>query len=417
VSGTLSTLEVATTWDVERIRADFPVLEQTVNGKPLIYLDNSASSQVPQVVIDRGSVYIEQEHSNIHRGVHYLSQKATTAYEGAREKVKQFINARESRECIFVRGATEGINLVMHGYGRKFIGAGDEIIISAMEHHSNIVPWQQVCARTGAVLRVAPMDDRGELVMEEFERLLTPRTKMVAVAHASNALGTVNPVDRIVRMAHNVGAKVLLDGSQAVQHLRTDVRALDADFYVFTGHKIYGPTGIGILYGKEALLDAMPPFLGGGDMIRTVTFEGSTWNDLPYKFEAGTPHIAGAIGLGRAIEYFQGVGFDAVQAHEASLLEKATAALSAIDGVRLIGTAREKVAVVSFIIDGVHPHDVGTIVDREGVAIRTGHHCAQPVMDRLGIPATARASFAVYNTLEEIDVLAAAVARARKLLG
>jgi cysteine desulfurase/selenocysteine lyase len=405
------------TLDVTALRADFPVLHQLVHGHPLVYLDNAATSQKPSAVLDTIRHYYELDNANVHRGVHLLSGRATDAYEGAREIVRAFLNAASVREIVFTRNATEAINLVARSWGEENLRPGDEVLISAMEHHSNIVPWQQVCARTGAVLRVAPMDDRGELVMEEFERLLTPGTKMVAVAHASNALGTVNPVDRIVRMAHNVGAKVLLDGSQAVQHLRTDVIALDADFYAFTGHKIYGPTGIGILYGKEALLDAMPPFLGGGDMIRTVTFEGSTWNDLPYKFEAGTPHIAGAIGLGRAIEYFQGVGFDAVQAHEAALLEKATAALSAIDGVRLIGTAREKVAVVSFIIDGVHPHDVGTIVDREGVAIRTGHHCAQPVMDRLGIPATARASFAVYNTLEEIDVLAAAVARARKLLG
>ena len=407
----------ATTFDVTALRADFPVLHQFVHGHPLVYLDNAATSQKPSVVLDTIRRYYELDNANVHRGVHELSGRATDAYEAARERVRAFMNAASIREVVFTRNATESINLVARSWGDENLGAGDEVLITAMEHHSNIVPWQQVCARTGAVLRVAPMDDRGELIMEEFERLLTPRTKMVAVVHVSNALGTVNPVDRIIRMAHNVGARVLVDGSQAVHHLRTDVRALDADFYAFTGHKIYGPTGIGILYGKEALLDAMPPFLGGGDMIRTVTFEESTWNDLPYKFEAGTPHIAGAIGLGRAIEYLEGVGFEAVQAHEAALLDKATAALSAIDGVRLIGTARHKVAVVSFVIDGVHPHDVGTIVDREGVAIRTGHHCAQPVMDRLGIPATARASFAMYNTLEEVDVLAAAVTRARTLLG
>jgi cysteine desulfurase/selenocysteine lyase len=407
----------ATTFDVTALRADFPVLHQLVHGHPLVYLDNAATSQKPSVVLDAIRHYYELDNANVHRGVHELSGRATDAYEAARERVRGFLNAASVREVVFTRNATESINLVARSWGDENLRAGDEVLITAMEHHSNIVPWQQVCARTGAVLRVAPMDDRGELVMEEFERLLTPRTKMVAVVHASNALGTVNPVERIVRMAHDVGATVLIDGSQAVHHLRIDVRALDADFYAFTGHKVYGPTGIGILHGKEALLEAMPPFLGGGDMIRTVTFEGSTWNDLPYKFEAGTPHIAGAIGLGRAIEYLQGVGFEAVQAHEAALLDKATAALSAIDGVRLIGTARNKVAVVSFIIDGVHPHDVGTIVDREGVAIRTGHHCAQPVMDRLGIPATARASFAMYNTLEEVDVLAAAVARARRLLG
>ena len=407
----------AITFDVTAIRADFPVLHQLVHGHPLVYLDNAATSQKPSVVLDTIRHYYELDNANVHRGVHALSGRATDAYEAARERVRAFMNAASIREVVFTRNATESINLVARSWGDENLRAGDEVLITTMEHHSNIVPWQQVCGRTGAVLRVVPMDDRGELVMEEFERLLTPRTKMVAVVHASNALGTVNPVDQIIQMAHDVDAKVLVDGSQAVHHLRTDVRALDADFYAFTGHKIYGPTGIGILYGKEALLDAMPPFLGGGDMIRTVTLEESTWNDLPYKFEAGTPHIAGAIGLGRAIEYLEGVGFEAVQAHEAALLAKATAALSAIDGVRLIGTARHKVAVVSFIIDGVHPHDVGTIVDREGVAIRTGHHCAQPVMDRLGIPATARASFAMYNTLEEIDVLAAAVTRARTLLG
>jgi len=407
----------ATTFDVTALRADFPALRQLVHGHPLVYLDNAATSQKPSVVLDTIRHYYELDNANVHRGVHELSGRATDAYEAARERVRAFMNAASVREIVFTRNATESINLVARSWGDENLRAGDEVLITTMEHHSNIVPWQQVCARTGAVLRVVPMDDRGELVMEELERLLTPRTKMVAVVHASNALGTVNPVDQIIRMAHDVGAKVLVDGSQAVHHLRTDVRALDADFYAFTGHKIYGPTGIGILYAKEALLDAMPPFLGGGDMIRTVTLEESTWNDLPYKFEAGTPHIAGAIGLGRAIEYLESVGFEAVQAHEAALLAKATAALSAIDGVRLIGTARHKVAVVSFIIDGVHPHDVGTIVDREGVAIRTGHHCAQPVMDRLGIPATARASFAIYNTLEEIDVLAAAVTKARTLLG
>jgi cysteine desulfurase/selenocysteine lyase len=409
------------TFDVDALRADFPVLHQQVHGHPLVYLDNAATAQKPAVVLDTLRHYYEFDNANVHRGVHELSGRATDAYEGARETIRAFLGAASVREIVFTRNATEAINLVARSWGDGNLRAGDEVLITAMEHHSNIVPWQQLCARTGAVLRVAPMDDRGELIFgtsgEAFERLLTPRTKMVAVVHASNALGTVNPVDRIVRLAHAVGAKVLIDGSQAVHHLPVDVRALDADFYAFTGHKIYGPTGIGILHGKEALLDAMPPFLGGGDMIRTVTFEGSTWNDLPYKFEAGTPHIAGAIGLGRAIEYLQSVGFDAVQAHEAALLEKASATLGAIDGVRLVGTAREKVAVVSFTIDGVHPHDIGTVVDREGVAIRTGHHCAQPVMDRLGIPATARASFAMYNTLEEIDVLAAAVAKARRLLG
>ena len=407
----------AATLDVTAIRADFPALHQRVHGHPLVYLDNAATSQKPSVVLDTLRRYYELDNANIHRGVHELSQRATDAYEGAREIVRTFIGASSVREIVFTRNATEAINLVARTWGDEHLGAGDDVLITAMEHHSNIVPWQQVCERTGAVLRVAPMDDRGELVMDGFARLLTPRTKMVAVAHVSNALGTINPVDRIVRLAREAGAAVLIDGSQAVSHMPVDVRALDADFYAFTGHKIYGPTGMGVLYGKEALLDAMPPFLGGGDMIRTVTFEQSTWNDLPYKFEAGTPNIAGAIGLGRAIEYVRNIGFDAIHAHEVALLEKATAALGAIDGVRVVGTAREKAAVLSFVIDGVHPHDIGTIVDREGVAIRTGHHCAQPVMDRLGIPATARASFAMYNTLDEIDVLAAAVRKARQLLG
>jgi cysteine desulfurase/selenocysteine lyase len=405
------------TYDVTALRRDFPVLHQRVHGRPLVYLDNAATSQKPSVVLDAIRQYYELDNANVHRGVHELSGRATDAYEGARERVRAFLNAATTREIVFTRNATEAINLVARSWGEENLRSGDEVLITTMEHHSNIVPWQQVCARTGGVLRAVPMDDRGELVMEECERLVTPRTKMVAVVHASNALGTINPIERIIRLARAAGATVLIDGSQAVHHIPVDVRALDADFYAFTGHKVYGPTGIGVLYGKETLLDAMPPFLGGGDMIRTVTLECSTWNDLPYKFEAGTPHIAGAIGLGRAIAYLESVGLDAIQAHEMALLEKATAALSAIEGVRLVGTARAKVAVVSFTIDGVHPHDIGTIVDREGVAIRTGHHCAQPVMDRLGIPATARASFAMYNTLDEIDVLAAAVAKARTLLG
>ena len=406
--GTLSTLEpaVADTWDVERIRADFPVLQQTVNGKPLVYLDNSASSQVPQVVIDRGSIYLEQEHSNIHRGVHYLSQKATTAYEGAREKVKRFINARDVRECIFVRGATEGINLVMHGYGRKFIGAGDEIIISAMEHHANIVPWQMLCEEKGARLRVIPMNDAGELLLDEYDGLLNERTKLVAVLHVSNALGTINPVKEMIAQAHKYGVPVLIDGAQAAPHMPVDVQDLDCDFYAFSGHKMYAPTGSGIVYGKLELLEKMNPFQGGGDMIKTVTFEKTTYADPPNRFEAGTPAIASQIGLGAAIDYLNSIGRERAAAYEAELLRYATERVSAIEGVRIIGTAKNKASVLSFVIDDIHPHDIGTILDQEGIAVRAGHHCAQPVMQRFNVPATARASFSFYNTREEIDVLA-----------
>jgi cysteine desulfurase / selenocysteine lyase len=408
----VSTADVLTTtindgtWNVERIRADFPVLHQTVNGKPLIYLDNGASSQVPQVVIDRGSVYIEQEHSNIHRGVHYLSQKATTAYEGAREKVKRFINARESRECIFVRGATEGINLVMHGYGRKFIRAGDEIIISAMEHHANIVPWQMLCEEKGAQLRVIPMNDAGELLLDAYDGLLNERTKFVAVTHVSNALGTINPIKQMIAQAHKYGVPVLVDGAQSAPHMPVDVQDLDCDFYAFSGHKMYAPTGSGIVYGKAELLERMNPFQGGGDMIKTVTFEKTTYAGLPNKMEAGTPAIASQIGLGAAIDYLNSIGRDQAALYEAELLRYATERVSAIEGVRIIGTAQHKASVLSFVIDGIHPHDIGTILDQEGIAVRAGHHCAQPVMQRFNVPATARASFAFYNTKAEIDVLA-----------
>lgn len=396
-------------WDVERIRKDFPVLRQTVNGRPLVYLDNAASSQVPMMVIERGARYIEQEHSNIHRGVHYLSMKATTAYEGAREKVKRFINAREAKECIFVRGATEGINLVMHGYGRKFIGAGDEIIISAMEHHANIVPWQMLCEEKGAKLRVIPMNDAGELLMDEYDALLNERTKFVAVAHVSNALGTVNPVKEITESAHKYGVPVLIDGAQQAPHGTIDVQDLDCDFYTFSGHKMFAPTGSGVVYGKARLLNSMNPFQGGGDMIKSVTFEKTIYADLPNKFEAGTPAIASQIGLGAAIDYLNIIGREKAAAYEHELLNYATQRLSAIEGVRIIGTAREKLSVLSFTIDNVHPHDIGTILDQQGIAIRAGHHCAQPVMQRFKIPATARASFAFYNTKEEIDVLADAI--------
>jgi cysteine desulfurase/selenocysteine lyase len=402
----ISTLEPVVAWDVERIRADFPVLQQTVNGKPLVYLDNSASSQVPQVVIDRGSIYLEQEHSNIHRGVHYLSHKATTAYEGAREKVKRFINARDVRECIFVRGATEGINLVMHGYGRKFIGAGDEIIISAMEHHANIVPWQMLCEEKGARLRVIPMNDAGELLLDEYDGLLNERTKLVAVLHVSNALGTINPVKEMIAQAHKYGVPVLIDGAQAAPHMPVDVQDLDCDFYAFSGHKMYAPTGSGIVYGKLELLEKMNPFQGGGDMIKTVTFEKTTYADPPNRFEAGTPAIASQIGLGAAIDYLNSIGRERAAAYEAELLRYATERVSGIEGVRIIGTAKNKASVLSFVIDDIHPHDIGTILDQEGIAVRAGHHCAQPVMQRFNVPATARASFSFYNTREEIDVLA-----------
>ena len=408
---------LSTVFNVSAIRADFPALAQQAHGRPLVYLDNAATTQKPRQVIEALRRYYERDNANVHRGVHMMSERATEAYEGAREKIRAFVNAASVHEIVFTRNATESINLVARAWGDANVRAGDEVLITAMEHHSNIVPWQLLCARTGATLKVAPIDDRGDLLMDDLARLITPKTKIVAAAHLSNALGTINPVADIVALARRAGAAVLIDGSQAAYHMPVDVAALGADFYVFTGHKLYGPTGIGILYGREAVLDAMPPFLGGGDMIRTVTFQGSTWNDLPYKFEAGTPNIAGAVGLGAAVDYVRGIGFDAIQPHETALVARATAALEAVPGVRIVGTARRKASVVSFVMDGVHPHDIGTIVDREGVAIRTGHHCAQPVMDRFGIPATARASFAMYNTLEEVDALVAALGRVRALLG
>jgi cysteine desulfurase / selenocysteine lyase len=396
-------------WDVNKIREDFPVLSQTVNGKPLVYLDNGASSQVPNLVIERGSKYLQEEHSNIHRGVHYLSQKATSAYEGAREKVKRFINAKDVKECIFVRGCTEGINLVMHGYGRKFIGEGDEIIITAMEHHANIVPWQMLCEEKGCILRVIPMNDRGELIIDEYENILNERTKLVSIIHISNALGTINPVKEMIATAHKFGVPVLLDSAQAVPHITLDVQDLDCDFMTFSGHKMFAPTGSGVLYGKKELLEKMNPFQGGGDMIRTVTFEKTTYAGLPNKFEAGTPAIASNIGLGAAIDYLATIDRDAALQYEEELLTYATEKLSAIEGVKLIGTAREKASVISFTIENVHPHDIGTILDQSGIAIRAGHHCAQPVMQFFDVPATARASFAFYNTKEEVNKLAEAV--------
>jgi cysteine desulfurase/selenocysteine lyase len=402
---------------VELCRHHFPLLRQHVNGKPLVYLDNAATSQKPQVVIDTIMRYYMEENSNIHRGVHYLSEKATEAYEGVRAKVRKFLNAAESREIIFVRGTTEAINLVAHSYGRTRVATGDEVLISAMEHHSNIVPWQIVCAERGAHLRVIPMNDAGELLLDEYERLLTPRTRIVALAHVSNALGTVNPVKKMVAMAHAQGVPVLLDGAQAVPHMRVDVRDIDCDFYAFSGHKVFGPTGIGVLYGREALLNAMPPYQGGGDMIKSVTFEKTIYADLPHKFEAGTPSIAGGVGLGAAIDYLGDLDMAAVGAFEHELVRYATAKLSAIPRVRIVGTARDKAGVVSFTIEGIHPHDIGTILDLEGVAIRTGHHCAQPVMQRFGLVATARASFAFYNTKDDVDVLVKGVEKVIEVLG
>jgi cysteine desulfurase/selenocysteine lyase len=402
--------------DVARIRADFPILARLVHGKPLVYLDNAATTQKPQVVLDALSRYYTGINANVHRGVHELSERATEAYEAARARIARFFRAGD-REIVYTRNATEGINLVAQSFARPRLRPGDEVVISAMEHHSNIVPWQLVCEATGATLRVAPIDDRGDLILDEFASLLGPRTRIAAVAHMSNALGTVNPVADIVRIAHERGVPVLLDGSQAAYHMRVDVQALGCDFYVATGHKLYGPTGIGILYGREEHLDAMPPFLGGGDMISSVTFERSTWNVLPYKFEAGTPHIAGAVGLHAALDYIDSVGFERIAPHERSLLAYGTELLESIPGVRLIGTAARKASILSFVMDGVHPHDIGTIVDREGVAIRTGHHCAQPVMARFAVPATARASLAMYNTTEDLDALGRGLRKVREVFG
>jgi cysteine desulfurase/selenocysteine lyase len=396
-------------FDVQKVRADFPVLSQTVNGKPLVYLDNAASSQVPNLVVERGAKYLREEHSNIHRGVHYLSQNATSAYEAAREKVKRFINAAEAKECIFVRGCTEGVNLVAYSYGRKFVGEGDEIILSQMEHHANIIPWQVLAEEKGARIRVIPMNERGELIIEEYENLLNERTKIVAVSHVSNSLGTINPVKEMIATAHKFGVPVFVDGAQAVPHFPVDVQDLDADFYTFSGHKMFAPTGSGVVYGKREWLAQMPPYQTGGGMIRTVSFEKTTYAPIPEKFEAGTPAIAANIGLGAAIDYLNSIDFEAAARYEHELLEYATEKLSNIEGVRLIGTAREKASVLSFEIENVHPHDIGTILDQQGIAIRAGHHCAQPVMQFFNVPATARASFAFYNTREEIDKLAEAV--------
>jgi cysteine desulfurase/selenocysteine lyase len=402
-------------FDVARIRKDYPILRQRIHGKPLVYLDNAATTQKPQAVLDALNRFYATDNSNVHRGVHMLSQRATEDYENARRKVKRFLNTAHAREIVFVRGTTEGINLVAQSYGRKHVQPGDEILISHMEHHSNIVPWQILCEEKGAVLRVVPINDRGEFLLEEYEKLLNPRTRLVSVVHVSNVLGTINPVGQIIALAHRRNVPVLIDGAQAVPHLPIDVRQLDCDFYAFSGHKLYGPTGIGVLYGKADLLEAMPPYQGGGDMISSVTFEKTTYNTLPYKFEAGTPNIAGAIGLGAAIDYLGEIGLEEVAAHERQLLSYATAAVAAVPGVRLVGTAPERAGVLSFVLEDVHPHDIGQILDQEGIAIRTGHHCCQPVMDRFHVPATARASLALYNTRDEIDALVAALYRAKEM--
>jgi cysteine desulfurase/selenocysteine lyase len=394
-----------TPYDIARIRRDFPILARNARGKRLVYLDNAATTQKPQAMIDRIVRYYSQENSNVHRGVHYLSELSTIEFENAREYVQRFINAADVKEIVFTRGTTESINLVAQSWGRTNVREGDEILISAIEHHSNIVPWQMLCAEKGATLRVIPVFDTGELDVEAYERMLNARVKLVAVGHASNALGTINPLQRIIAAAHANGSLVLVDGAQGVPHLRVDVQALDVDFYAFSGHKVYGPTGVGVLYGKQALLDAMPPWQGGGDMILSVSYEKTTYNALPYKFEAGTPNIAGVVGLSAALEYVASLGLDAIAAHEHDLLTYATERLLEVEGLRIIGTAPEKASVISFVLEGVHPHDIGTVLDQEGIAVRTGHHCAQPLMMRFNVPATGRASFGLYNTREEADLL------------
>ena len=406
---------LASAFNVERIRADFPILRLKVGGKPLVYLDNAASSQMPQQVIDRLVRYQTTQHANINRAVHYLSETATSEYEEARRKLQRFISAREEREVIFTSGTTDAINLVMHGYGRKFIGASDEIILTTLEHHSNIVPWQMLAEENGAKIRVVPINDAGELLIGEYEKLFNERTRFVGVMHVSNALGTINPVKHMIAFAHAHGVPVLVDGAQAAPHMKVDVQDIDCDFYAFSGHKLCGPTGIGILYGKAALLERMQPFKGGGDMILSVTFEKTTYNTIPHKFEAGTPPIAAAIGLGAAVDYLSAIGMEAIAAHELDLLNYATEQMNRMPGVRIIGTAGNKAAVLSFTVDGVHPHDVGTLLNQEGVAVRTGHHCAQPVMQRFRVPATSRASFAFYNSMAEVDALIAGIRSVQKV--
>ena len=401
--------------DAERLRADFPILRVRVNGKPLVYLDSAASSQMPQPVLDRWIRYQTTQHSNIHRAVHYLSETATAEYEAARRKLQAFVNARDENEVVFTSGTTDAINLVAHGYGRRFIGEGDEIVLTTLEHHANIVPWQMVAQEKGARIRVVPVNDRGELLIDEYLKLLGSRTRLVGVTHVSNALGTVNPVREMIAAAHEKGIPVLVDGAQAVPHMKVDVQALDCDFYAFSGHKMFGPTGIGVLYGKADWLEKMQPFKGGGDMILSVTFEKTTYNTIPFKFEAGTPPIAAAITLGAAVDYLNGIGMAEIQGHDTDIVDYATREINGIPGVRIIGTAEKKAGAISFVIDGVHPHDVGTLLNDEGVAVRTGHHCAQPVMHRFGIPATSRASFAVYNTPDEVDALVAGIKKVQKV--
>ena len=417
VEAAFAEIAAAPDYDVYAIRGDFPLLAQQVYGKPLVYLDNAATTQKPQAVLDAIDSYYRDDNANIHRGVYQLSIRATEHYEAARVKVQKFLNARESAEIIYVRSATEGVNLVAATYGRRHVGEGDEIIITAMEHHCNIVPWQMLCEEKGAKLRVVPMNDRGELMPGAFEALLNERTKFVSLSQMSNALGTVNPVKEMVALARARGIATLVDGAQAAYHMPVDVQELGCDFYVFSGHKLYGPTGIGILYGRRELLDAMPPYQGGGDMIKSVTFEKTLYNDLPYKFEAGTPHIDGGIGLGAAIDYLLGLGMDRVGAHESALLDYATDQLSQVDGLRIIGTAAHKASVISFVLGDIHPHDIGTILDQEAIAVRTGHHCAQPVMNHFCIPATARASLACYNTREDIDALVLALDKVKEMFG
>jgi len=404
-------------FEVWKIREDFPILKEKIYGRPLVFLDSAASAQKPQAVIDAMRRAYEQEYANVHRGVYWLSQKATDAFEGAREKARRFLGARDATEIIFTRGATEGINLVAHSFSRAFMQPGDEVVITEMEHHSNIVPWQMLRDERGIVLRAAPITDAGELDMDALAAMIGPRTRLVAIAHVANALGTILPVERIIAIAHAAGAKVLIDGCQAVPHMPVDVQALDCDFYVFSGHKLYGPSGIGVLYGKADLLEAMPPWQGGGDMIRSVTIERTEYNALPYKFEAGTPHIVGAIGLGAAIDYVTQIGLERIGRHEHELLRYATERLSEINSLRIIGTAESKASVLSFVLEGAHPHDVGTILDRRGIAVRAGHHCAQPVMDRFGVPATVRASFGMYNTPEEVDALVTGVRKVLEIFG
>jgi cysteine desulfurase/selenocysteine lyase len=402
-------------FDVMRRRADFPILGESVNGHRLVYLDNAATTQKPRSVIDALSRYYAHDNANVHRGVHTLSQRATDDYEAARTNVARFVNARAAEEIVFTRGTTDAINLVAQSFGRPMLRPGDAIVISALEHHSNIVPWQLLCGQTGAVLKVVPIDDAGEFDLDAYASMLDARTKLVAITHVSNALGTITPIEKIIALARAAGIPVLVDGAQAIAHVAVDVQALDCDFYAFSGHKIFGPTGIGVLHAKAARLEAMPPYQGGGDMIRTVTFEKTEYNDIPYKFEAGTPNIAGAIGLGAALDYVRDVGIDAIEAHERDLLAHATARVSEVPGVRIIGTAKRKAGILSFTLEGVHAHDVGTILDHAGVAIRAGHHCAMPVMTRFGVAGTARASFALYNTREEVDALAAGIERVRRM--